>query len=132
MSNHKLFNEIEPSERLFNDIIGHVEFKNRQTARIKFSLLSATALAALTSIIPVFSYAANEFSQSGVYHYASLVFSDTNLVLVYWKDFLYLIAESFPFIGITAFLGAVLVFFGSVKLALKNAGSVHFRAFNQN
>lgn len=117
--------EIEPSERLFKGIIGQIEFRNRRTAKIKSSLFGIIATASLISIIPAFSYAASEFSQSGIYHYISLIFSDFNLLSVYWKDFLYLIAESFPLIGLTAILLAIFVFLNSFKLALKNIKAAH-------
>lgn len=120
----KSLNELEPPEGIFNNIISRIELKKRRTAKIKLSLLSVAALSSFASFFPVFSYAASEFSQSGIYYYVSLIFSDLNLISIFWKDFLYVLAESFPLISLTAILIAFFIFLVSFKSILKNIKAV--------
>ncbi len=121
----KSLNELEPSERVFNNIISRIEFRKRKTARMKLLLFSVATLSSFASLIPAFSYAASEFGQSGIYYYTSLIFSDFNLISVFWKDLLYLFAESLPLISLTAILIAFFIFLVSLKLILKNIKAAH-------
>ncbi len=72
-----------------------------------------------------------ELAQSGLFQYASLLFSDTSLLATYAKDFSYLILESLPvvaLIGVGVSLFALIVFFRSTLLTFKEALPVSIRS----
>src|SRR3989344_3524522 len=78
--------DFEPPERLYGNILARIEREKIRAARIRFVLLGTTALASVVALIPAYQYAASEFSQSGFSQYLSIVFSDSGIAVVYWKE----------------------------------------------
>ena len=121
----KLFQKLEqfePSEKLRNGILARIDFEKRRSTRTRLAFLGALATASFVAMIPSFQYLAQEFSQTGIYQYLSLIFSDGSIVIASWKEFSLLLAESLPLVEITIFLATVFTFLISVKLAVKNVG----------
>lgn len=58
---------------------------------------------------------ARAISQSGFFTYLSLVWSDTELISYYTKEFLFSIGESLPVMEMIAFLGVLFLFFWSLR-----------------
>lgn len=116
---------ITPPEGLLERIMARIKKEERVLLIKKVALFSAAALGSLFALIPAFQYALQEFHQSGFYQYLSLLFSDSGVVLVYWKEFAMSLAESLPVLGILVFLSAVFVFLGSVKLAINNIKNIY-------
>ena len=112
--------EIEPPNGLCRKILLHIQHIQRRIARIKLGA-SATAMAVTALLaVPVFEYAFQEFSQSGFFQYFSLQFSDSEIMLFSWKEFILSLAESLPSLGIAAVFMTVFVLLGSVLLVSKN------------
>ena len=120
----------EPPERLYGNILARIEREKIRAARIRFALLGTTALASVVALIPAYQYAASEFSQSGFSQYLSIVFSDSGIAVVYWKEFALTLAESAPVFGAAVLLSAILALFGSAALTIKNARRAFLSAEN--
>jgi len=114
----KNLNRLEPPQFLMGNILAAIEIKKRRAARLRLALFGSFALASLTALIPAVQYFIAEISQSGFYQYFSLLFSDWNLVITYWNDFVLSLAEALPVLAITSVLSAVFVFLGSLRLAV--------------
>ena len=103
------------AENVWNTIVAR-EKRNTQTKFWAFFSLGATSLAGL---VPVFKVLSNDLSQSGFYEYSSLIFSDTGLMLSYWKELSFSLAESLPIMSIVFTLSLLFIVFLSIKYVLK-------------
>ena len=101
-------------------IILRAKSEQIRAARVWLTLWVVVALSAFTALIPAFQYTAKEFYQSGFYQYLLLIFSDSGLVMTYWKEFVMTLAESLPLLGVAIFLFFMLILLGSFRLAIKN------------
>jgi len=112
--------DIDPPEYLSGRILAQIGEHKKRMARINFFLFETAGLVSLAIAAASFKFAIDDFSQSGFYSYASLIFSDLNVIAVYWKDFVILLAESVPLLWFTAFLASIFILLESIKNALKN------------
>lgn len=111
----KILNEIEYQEvtlpkDLVNNIILKVDEKDRQKSKIKALGLSLVSITSFLISIPIISQIITSFTQSGFYNYLSLIISDYDVVIVYWKEITISLVESLPIIGIVSLLTVALVF----------------------
>lgn len=81
-----------------------------------FYLLISTL--SLLGIAHSFTYILNLISESGLYQYITLIFSNTE-VLSNWKELSLSILESVPFLGLAMILGSIGVFLWSIFRSLK-------------
>jgi hypothetical protein len=117
----KLFSRLEhqePPQSLLPSIIAAIAAKKRQAARLRLAIFGVFTLVSLVAMVPAIQYFIAEFSRSGFYNYLSLLFSDWNLALTYWNDFILSLAEALPVLALAAILGAVFGFLGSLRLAV--------------
>lgn len=119
--------QIEPPVNLGGAIMARIAQRKIRAARIRLAFLCFAALASFVSIIPAFQYAFREFYGTGFGHYLSLMFSDGAILLAYRKEFVLLLAESLPALGITLFLAAVLASLSFLKLAAINIKTAFLR-----
>src|SRR3989344_2995718 len=110
--------DFEPPERLYGNILIRIEREKNRAARIRFAVLGTTALASTLALIPAYQYAASEFTQSGFLQYLSVVFSDSSIAAVYWKEFALTLAESAPVLGATILLSVIFALLGSFALTI--------------
>ena len=88
---------------------------------IVFLFVSAqTALVSVAGIVFSAWYAMQGLRESSFYAYFSLVLSDPDIVLAYWKEFVLSLADTIPFMEITVVFVAVAVFLVSVRILAQN------------
>ena len=119
----KLFKNLyslEPPERLYQAILARIEVEKIRAARIRVGLLGFVALISVVAVVPIFQYIVREFAQSGFYQYASLLISDSGVLIAHWKEFMLSLVESTPILGATIFLSIIFVLLSSLRLAIKN------------
>lgn len=111
----------EPREGLLDVVIERIEKEKAAAAlrrRLWFSISAAAA--SLAVFIPV-SKAFDEWAQnSGFSEFASLPFSDSEIIMAYWKDFVFAVLESMPAASIALFVASVFIFTQSVRLINKD------------
>jgi hypothetical protein len=56
------------------------------------------------------------FSESGFFHFFSLLFSDFSVIASYWDNFIISLLETLPVIKLTLLFTAVLIFLEMLKL----------------
>lgn len=117
----KLFHKAKYKENqnLSNNIWSVVTTRNKRITRIKLWAFSFIGFASLAGLIPAWRVLSNDLTQSGLYDYLSLVFSNNGSVLSYWKELTLSIAESLPTMSIVLSLSLVFIFFLSFKYAVK-------------
>ena len=96
-----------------------IVLRDRCIARAKLWTFSAIGFISFIGLIPVLKLLLNDFTQSGFSEYLSLAFSNSESIIIYWKDFLLLLAESLPVISIISSLTLIFIFFLSIKYAMK-------------
>ena len=111
--------EYKPDDLLTQKIWENLCTKNKNRALVKLYLFLAAIVISATSFVPVFKMLLSDFAKSGFYEYLSLAFSTNGAITSYWKDFILSLAESLPMMSIIFTLGIVLVFFVSLRYALK-------------
>ncbi len=131
-SYHQIFQQSLPSHNpphgLETAILSRIRRAEKNAARTRFVLLTSLATSSLFSMIPSVTYLLNSFSQSGFYHYLSLIISDNTVLALYWKELTLSLIESLPLLGLIAFLSATAVFVWSGTKALRDARTAFLAA----
>ncbi len=123
-SHERLFEYLkskEPPAELLNSIL--VSVKGRTSSRVlivRTVVSGALSLVAITALVPSLLIAQSEISRSDFYQFLSLLLSDTNTVMTFWKEFTLSLMESFPTLGMIAVLGSVFVFLVSVRFFIRD------------
>lgn len=118
----KLLNNIDKKkmfvpENLASNIILRVDTKIKQNAKLKALGLSFVSMCSLFISIPIIFQIITSFTQSGFYNYLSIIFSDSDVAIIYWKEILMSLVESLPIVGIVGLLAVTLVFVWSILKA---------------
>ena len=100
---------------LRKNVLSGIRTYEYQRAR-KFLIASAcTGALSLAGVVGSLWYLVVTIPQTSFYYYLSLVFTDTDLVLPYWKEFALSLAETAPLFGIALVLVGVVVFLLSLR-----------------
>lgn len=109
-----------PPEALEQRVFLRIREAQVARARARLAIFGFGAVTGLFLSLPAYQYAMSELTTSGFLSYASLLLSDSGMLMLYWKEFGLTLLESLPVFGILLFGTAVLVFFGMLRLAAKN------------
>ncbi len=111
---------IEPPKGLKSQILSSISREER--TRAKKYLVLATLVIPVSVFFVVLSirYMISGFFESSFHSYFSLVFSDPDIVLVYWKEFIQSLVESVSIMSIIASLFTITVFLILVRTFLHN------------
>jgi len=117
----KAFREIkyEPDANLAENVWRTIVLRNKRMAQFKLWSFAATGIVSLAGLVPAFKILSNDLAQSGFYEYFSLIFSDSRLIISYWKELVFSLAESLPTVSIIFTLSLIFVFFLSFRYAMK-------------
>lgn len=111
-------------------ILISIQREEIKRARVFIVTALVIGLSSITGMIFAFKYAITALTQSGFYRYASLVFSDFDIVLISWKDFILSLTESILLIGLTIALTTILLLLFSIRILVKNSKQSHILSFN--
>jgi len=125
----RLLNKIEaqdiPIPKGFVDsVILKVNQKDSERSKVKTLGLGFVSMLSLIASIPIIYQVIASFTQSGIYNYLSLIFSDSDVIIVYWKEILVTLAESVPTISIISLLAILAVFAWSTLKAMNEAKKI--------
>ena len=109
----------DPSPSLYRNIIALIGEEQRATARSRFWSFAGASFVSFAFFIPALQNAFSSLAQSGFIHYSALIFSDTDVVLLSWKEFSLLLFESLPLVAILACLLTVFAFLWSLSHATR-------------
>jgi hypothetical protein len=117
----KVFHEAKYEEipDLAENIWLNVVMHNKRIARVKSWAFSLLGLISFIGLIPAWKVLASDLTQSGVFEYLSLVFSNGNSILPYWKELGLSIVESLPMMSIVLSLSLIFILFFSLRYATK-------------
>ena len=103
-------NRIEPPRKLKLSILSSIVEEERHRAKRLLMIFAPASLLSLISIIFSIQYVLKAFYQSGFYTYFSLLLSDPDVVLTYWKEFAMSLVDTIPFMWITVSLISIALF----------------------
>ncbi len=110
----KLFTHLDIPEppadllpKIMSRIQGKRHFFNLKQRLIIFSLSTVSSVVAL---IFTFKMVWTGFFDSGFLQFFSLLFSDFEVVVSYWRNFVMSLFETLPAMGLILFLGSMLIF----------------------
>jgi hypothetical protein len=81
-------------------------------------------LISIIAFIPATNFLISEIKNSGFLQFASLAFSDFDIVKTYWKNFAFTILETLPALSLALCLVILLTFLQSIKSLSKNIKNI--------
>ena len=102
--------DISVPNNLTEGIVLRINDRERHNSKIKALGLSFVSLASFLLSIPIISQIITSFTQSGIYNYISIIFSDSDVAITYWKEISLSLAESLPILAITSLLAVLAIF----------------------
>jgi hypothetical protein len=109
-----------PPATLFPAILARIEAEKRRLARIRLAFFGATTFASASALVPIARFLGEGFARSGFTEYFSLVFSDSAVAVLYWKELALSLAQALPLFWCLLLGISVFVLLGSFQLAAKN------------
>ena len=106
---------LEPKSGLYRAILERVALAKRRSARLHAGLFGALAIISGVALVPAMQYAAQQFYASGFYDYLTLISSDNNFVLTYWREFSLSLVESLPSLALLLVLPITFVLVYSLR-----------------
>lgn len=101
---------IEPPKRLKLSILASIVEEERRRVKRLLVIFAPASLLSLIGIIFSIQYVLKAFYQSDFYTYFSLLLSDPDVVLTYWKEFAMSLIDTIPFMWITVSLISIALF----------------------
>ena len=122
-------NKINPPNTLMKNILLGIGREERRRARL-FLFVSVTAVPlSVLGIVFSIQYMLQGFYQSSFHSYFSLLLSDPDIVLTYWREFALSLADSIPFAGMTISLITIAVLLVSIRIFANNLRNGLSRSF---
>ena len=117
-------NNSEPSPELFLKIMKRIRREERILAFKKIGLLSVISLASVVAFVPAIKMLVQEAQSSGFVQFASLAFSDFEVLKAYWQNFALTILETIPAVALALCLAILLTLLQSIKSLSKNIKTI--------
>lgn len=121
---HTVLDVIEPPAGLYSAVLARIALARRRRARIHLAADSCVFFVSGVLLVPLAQYAGSEIYTSGFYEFFSLFFSDRQVVLNSWQEFVYALFEKLPSIAMLLMLAASITLVWSLRraaLSLKGA-----------
>lgn len=105
---------------LKGNILLSIRTEEKKRAKRLLVVSAVVAAGSLVAIIASLKYALMALYESSFYSYASLLFSDPDVIAQYWREFALALLESLPVVGIVLCLIAVFALLMSLRLFAQN------------
>jgi hypothetical protein len=112
---------LELPKELRGKILDSIMHEEIRRARIYVLAAFSTAVVSLFGVVFAFKYMIQGFYQTSFHNYFSLLFSDPDIALSYWKDLSLSLIEALPLLEITLSLVAVAILLTSLRVFVRNA-----------
>jgi hypothetical protein len=107
---------LQPPTKLREIILLSIRKAEQRQARIYFAIAAITLLGSVIGLVFSLQYLLEALYASEFYSYATLVFSDPDMVSTLWQDVVISLAESLPVLLIIACLIAVGILLASMRV----------------
>jgi len=106
---------------LASKIVIRLQKKERFNALVKTAVFGILSIFAVVLCVLTWRSQSSVIMNSEVTKLLSLAFSDTAVVLSYWKEYSLSLFESIPFVSIAFLLACLWAIFASVHVVIKNS-----------
>lgn len=121
---------LEPPKGLRDRILTSIRYEEIRRARLYVIGALITISTSVFGAVLVFKYAFQGFYQSSFFNYLSLLFSDPDIAVSYWKELALSLVETAPLVGITLSLIALATLLTSMRVLVNNAKPNLIPSFN--
>jgi hypothetical protein len=101
------------------------EEKAMQPARLKFYIFTVLSFLSGAAFVLALHGAKNEFAKSDFPIFLNLLWTDSSIVIAYWKSYLSSLAQALPATSVILVFAAVFALINFVRMAAKNISSAH-------
>jgi hypothetical protein len=99
------------------------QIKNEQHSlnlKRRLAIFSLSMVSSMIVLVFAFKMVWFGFADSGFYQFFSLIFSDFEIVILYWQNFAMSLLEALPAASLIIFLASALVFINSLKFLIRD------------
>lgn len=121
---------LEPPKGLRDRILTSIRYEEIRRARLYVIGALITISTSVFGAVLVFKYTFQGFYQSSFFSYLSLLFSDPDIAVSYWKELALSLVETAPLVGITLSLIALATLLTSMRVLVNNAKPNLIPSFN--
>jgi len=125
-----IMDKLKPPKELRGKILFSINKEETRRAKVYFFVSITTTLASVFGLIFSVRYMIQSFYQSSFGSFISLIFSDPNIMVSYWKELSMSLLETLPILGITISLIAVGALLVSIRTLVKNTRGISLLSFN--
>jgi len=119
------YNAPEPPVGLLAKILERINQEKRLlTLKRRLAIFSAGLIGAIILFIPALKGVIAGFAESGFTQYFSLLFSDAEIVLAYWQNYVFSLLETLPVVSLILFLAIILAILELLKLLVKDLKNI--------
>lgn len=115
---------IQPKSGLLEEVCSNIHKKERSFYVKRIILFSVILFVCAFVFVPTLKMLVTDIKASGFLYFVYLLFSDTSIIVSYWKSFVMALAESLPAISLAFFLFLVLGIMQSVKYLVRDINYV--------
>jgi len=108
------YSESRLSENIWHLILA----KENRRNKIRAWVYSITSVLSFAVLIPIGKNMFSKFSLNGFGEYISLLFSDSSIIVTYWKEFSLSLINSIPFVSFALSMTFLFVLFLSLRGAI--------------
>jgi hypothetical protein len=106
----------DPADDLLAKIMEKIQYRQKvMKVRSRLVIFSVGLIGSIAGFIPVFKLFTSGLNNSGFFQFFSLLFTDSQIILTYWDNFLLTLLEALPIFSLTALLIILFVFLESLK-----------------
>lgn len=110
----------KPPENLRSLILSSIKAAEYRRARLYLIISGITLSGSTVGLVFAIKYLVQSLYASEFYSYLTLIFSDTDVVLGFWKDIVFSLAESLPVLIIVGVLASTLMALASIRVITSN------------
>lgn len=111
---------VQTPHDLHSRIMVRIVSEQIKNAKRKLAVFISGTIASLGLFIVALRYTIEQFAQSEFPRYVSLIYTDTSLLSLYWKDLTYSFAESIPLVSIVLLLVATFILLAVFRKTIQN------------
>lgn len=113
--------EHKPPRGLLGAILNRIDTLEARRAQKQFLVGVAGMAVSFVGLWYGSLYAVAELKSSAFYQYTAVLFSDADIIIAFWKDFLLAIAESFPVISAFVACSFLFLFLSSLRSLVRGS-----------
>jgi len=124
---------LEPPEGLYEKIIQRIrDERNLLALRRKFIFFSILLAGSISVFIPTLKAVQAGLYESGFSYFISLIFSDFDIIIGYWQNFVILLLGALPAMSLVVLFTTIFSFLASIKFIARNTKFLYIKKLSIN